>query len=245
MKQRVRSIFISDVHLGCRYSRADLLLEFLDQFKADNLYLVGDIIDGWKLKRKPYWDIRLSLVLRKIIGMMKKGTQVYYVTGNHDEFLRNHSPMFMENLYLVDEAIHETVDGKKMLIIHGDVFDHITRHMKWLYRLGDVSYSFALFANSIVSRIRRKLGLRYWSFSQMLKSRVKQAVAFIDNFEHFVVKHTKMRKCDGVICGHIHVPVENKLIEDIRYYNCGDWIENCTALVEYHSGEIRLEKFIS
>lgn len=170
---------------------------------------------------------------------MKHGTKVVYITGNHDEFLRNFSPLILGHIEVVDETIHTTVDGKQYLVIHGDCFDHITKHWKWTSYLGDRAYTFALWVNKLLNVCRRKLGLKYWSFSAMCKAQVKEAVAFINNFEHFVVKYTKQKECEGVICGHIHTPTI-KDIDGIKYLNCGDWVEHCTALVEHYDGKIEL-----
>lgn len=236
---RVRTLFISDVHLGCGFSRAEDLFEFLGSLEPDNLYLVGDIIDGWKLRRNFIWTDAASFVIRRILGMLKRGTHVYYVTGNHDEFLRGFAPNTFGHMELADEFVHETVDGRRLLVIHGDCFDHLTRHAAWVYHLGDRAYTLALHANAWVNAARRMLGYPHWSLSATLKSRVKQAVNFVNDFEHFVVRHTRLSGCSGVVCGHIHVPAIRQ-IDDVDYYNCGDWIEHCSALVEHLDGRMEL-----
>jgi UDP-2,3-diacylglucosamine pyrophosphatase LpxH len=236
---RVRALFISDVHLGCRFSRAQELFEFLGQYEPDRLYLVGDIIDGWKLKRNFVWNDTASFVVRRVLGMLKRGTEVYYVTGNHDEFLREFSPHTFGGMELADAFVHVTVDGRRLLVIHGDCFDHVTKHAAWVYHLGDRAYTAALHLNKWMNHLRRWLGKPYWSFSAMLKSRVKQAVNFINDFEHFVARYTRQQGCAGVVCGHIHVPAIRE-IDGIAYYNCGDWVEHCSALVEHVDGRMEL-----
>jgi UDP-2,3-diacylglucosamine pyrophosphatase LpxH len=235
----VRSLFISDVHLGCRFSRSEELFAFLGGFEPDNLYLVGDIIDGWKLKRNFVWSDTASFVVRRILGMLKRGTRVYYATGNHDEFLRAFSPHVFGHVELADQFVHETVTGRRLLVIHGDCFDHLTKHAAWVYHLGDRAYTAALHLNSWMNAVRRRLGYPYWSVSAMLKTKVKTAVNFVNDFEHFVVRYTERQQCTGVVCGHIHVPAIRR-IEGIDYYNCGDWVEHCTALVEHVDGRIEL-----
>jgi len=236
---RIRSLFISDVHLGCRFSRAEELFEFLGRIEPDRLYLVGDMIDGWKLKRSFYWTDTSSFVVRRILGMLKRGTRIVYVTGNHDEFLRTFSPQTFGHMELVDMCVHETADGRRLLVIHGAFFDHLTKHAAWVYHLGDRAYTLALHLNKWMNIARRSLGYPYWSFSSLLKSKVKRAVNFINDFEHFVARYTKRKGCTGVICGHIHVPAIRR-IDGIEYFNCGDWMEHCTALVEHLDGRIEL-----
>ena len=236
---RVRALFVSDVHLGCRFSQSDRLFDFLGHFEPDRLYLVGDIVDGWKMKRVFFWNDTASYVIRRVLGMLKRGTRVFYVTGNHDEFLRPFGPHTLGHMELGDSFVHVTVDGRRLLVIHGDCFDHLTKHAAWVYKLGDRSYSVALHVNNLLNRVRRRLGYPHWSFSAMLKKRVKQAVNFINDFEHFVARTTRQFGCAGVICGHIHVPAMRR-IDGIDYYNCGDWIEHCSAIVEHLDGRIEL-----
>jgi len=236
---KVRSLFISDVHLGCGFSRTEDLFAFLGRLEPENLYLVGDIIDGWKLKRNFVWNDTCSFVVRRILGMLKRGTRVYYVTGNHDEFLREFSPHTFGHMELADQFVHETADGRRLLVIHGDCFDHLTKHAAWVYHLGDRAYTLALHMNSWMNFVRRSLGYPYWSFSSMLKTRVKRAVNFINDFEHFVARYTQQQGCSGVVCGHIHVPAIRR-IDEIEYFNCGDWVEHCSALVEHVDGRMEL-----
>jgi UDP-2,3-diacylglucosamine pyrophosphatase LpxH len=236
---RVRSLFISDVHLGCGFSRAAELFEFLGGYEPDRLYLVGDIIDGWKLRRSFRWNDTASFVIRRILGMLKRGTRVFYVAGNHDEFLRAWCPHDLGGIELADRFVHVTLDGRRLLVIHGDQFDQVTRHARWVYRLGDRAYTLALHANAWTNALRRSLGYPYWSLSAMLKGKVKSAVNFINDYERFVARYTREHGCAGVVCGHIHVPAIRR-VEGIDYYNCGDWVEHCTALVEHVDGRIEL-----
>jgi UDP-2,3-diacylglucosamine pyrophosphatase LpxH len=245
-RKRVRSVFISDVHLGCRHAKADLLLTFLRQVTCDHLYLVGDFIDGWKMHRGFHWNDSYTLLVRRILGMVKRGTVVRYVAGNHDEFLRN----YMEELQtaltghieIADDFVHETADGSRLLVLHGDVFDSVSMTMPWLARWGDRAYSVLLALNTGSNWVRRKLGLKYRSYSLFMKQNVKRAVSYVDSFEELMALHTRKRGCDGVICGHIHTPTI-KSIGDVRYYNCGDWVENCTALLEFDDGRIELTSY--
>jgi len=236
---RVRALFISDVHLGCPFSRSEDLFEFLGHFEPDRLYLVGDIIDGWKLKRNFFWNDTASFVVRRVLGMLKRGTRVCYVTGNHDEFLRQFSPHALGHVELADQFVHVAADGRRLLVIHGDCFDHLTKHAAWVYRLGDRAYTAALHLNRWMNLVRRWAGFPYWSLSSLLKSRVKTAVNFINDFEAFVARYTRQQGCAGVVCGHIHVPAIRRL-GGVDYYNCGDWVEHCTALVEHLDGRIAL-----
>ena len=243
-KHHWRAIWISDVHLGTRGCKASHLYSFLKANRADNLYLVGDIIDGWRLATsKFYWPGEHNQVVRQILRKSEKeDTKVTYVTGNHDEFLRDYIAEHnfeMGNISVVDEAFHTTAKGEQLWIVHGDDYDGITRHHKWVALLGDVGYNFLLWSNSWFNRIRRLFRLPYWSLSRTIKHKVKSAVSFIFEFEHTMAKETRKRGMDGVVCGHIH-HAEKKDIDGIRYYNCGDWVESCTALAEDENGEIRI-----
>ena len=243
LRTRVRSIFVSDVHLGCRHSKADLLLAFLKRYTCDYLYLVGDILDGWKMHRGFHWNDDYTLVVRRIFGMVKHGTVVRYVAGNHDEFLRNYMDEFKTaltgHIEIADEFVHLTADGRRLLVIHGDLFDNVSLKMRWVSRLGDRAYSLLLGFNTCVNWWRRNLGLKYKSYSLYMKQNVKRAVNYVNNFEQMMALHTRKRHCDGVICGHIHTPTI-KPLDGLTYHNCGDWVESCTALLEHDSGEIEL-----
>ncbi len=234
-----RSIFISDVHLGFSGCSANYLLDFLRSTRCDYLYLVGDIIDIWQMKKKVHWPQAHNDVIRTILGKAKHGTRVVYVTGNHDEFLRDYAGMTFGNLQIVDDAIHETKCGKKFLIIHGDQFDGVVTNSKALALLGSAMYDLLLKANTWVNFVRRRFGLSYWSLSNMLKHRVKEAVKYISNYETALVHAAHKHDVHGIVSGHIH-RAEITNVDDIIYCNCGDWVESCTALVETHQGKMEL-----
>lgn len=243
-KKYYRTIWISDVHLGTKGCKADQLNSFLKNHRCDFLFLVGDIIDGWRIKKsKWFWPHSHNQVIRKILRKAEKeNTQVLYVAGNHDEFLREYiseHTMSMGNITLVDEAFHSTSSGEQLWIVHGDAYDGITKYHKWVAILGDTGYNFLLWANTHFNSIRKMLGLEYWSLSKAIKNSVKGAVSYIFEFENTVAKEAQKRNVDGVVCGHIH-HAEKKEINNINYYNCGDWVESCTALVEDDSGEIQI-----
>jgi UDP-2,3-diacylglucosamine pyrophosphatase LpxH len=236
---RYKTIFVSDVHLGTKDCKAELLNNFLKNNTCEKLYLVGDIIDGWKVQRnKLRWKQSHSNVLRRILGFSKRGTQVIYVAGNHDEFLRTFIPfgIGLGNITICNHIEHVGVDGKHYLVVHGDMFDGITRLHKWLSILGDSAYDFVLNLNSKYNWIRHKMGFGYWSLSQYLKHKVKRAVDFMFQFEKNIASYCKRKGYDGVICGHIH-HAEIKEIDGVIYMNDGDWVESCTALVEHYNGK--------
>ena len=229
---------MSDTHLGCRYARAEALLDFLNSVEPDRLFLVGDIIDGWRLRKSWFWDDTSTAIVRRILELLDRGTQVYYTPGNHDEFLRQ----FVRDLggvSLSDEFVHVTADGRRLLVIHGDQFDTVVRHARWLSLVGDVGYNFLLWVNGVFNAVRRRLGFGYWSLSAYIKHKVKQATSAIARFEDAVVRHARGLQCDGVVCGHIHTPIIHEH-QGLVYYNTGDWVESCTALVESFDGEMQL-----
>lgn len=236
-RQKVRTIWISDLHLGTRDCQAEKLDAFLGQFECDHLYLVGDIIDGWRLRKSMYWPQSHSNVVRRILAMARQGTRVVYVTGNHDEFLRRYGELNIGNLLLVDEAEHRTADGRRMLVIHGDQFDVVTRYHRWLAFLGDQAYEFSLSLNRWLNYWRSRRGYGYWSLSGFLKLKVKKAVSFISGFEEALAHECRKRGFQGVICGHIH-HAEIRELKGVVYHNCGDWVESCTALLETWDGSI-------
>lgn len=238
-RQRVRTLWISDVHLGTRGCQAEHLSGFLRRYQADRLYLVGDIIDGWKLRGGIYWPQSHTNVIRRLLNMSKRGTEVIYVTGNHDEFLRRYSRLMLGNLRLVDEAEHLTADGRRLLVIHGDQFDVITRYHRWLAWLGDRAYTLSLTLNRWLNHWRARHGHGYWSLSAYLKHKVKDAVSFISDFEHAIAHECLRRGFQGVVCGHIH-HAEIRQLGGVEYFNCGDWVESCTALIEHWDGSIEL-----
>lgn len=238
---RYRSVFISDTHLGTRGCRSDFLADFLRQVSCQHLYLVGDIIDGWRLRRSWYWDDRHDEILRLILGHAQRGANVTYVPGNHDEMFRSWLNIGLEiaGVRLRQEAEHTTVCGKRLLIIHGDEFDSVVRYARFLAVLGDWAYGVALNCNRWFNNIRRRLGYPYWSLSSWLKQGVKEALKAIDRFELALAAEAKRRGFDGVVCGHIH-HAEMRYVNGILYINDGDWVESCTALVEHHDGRLEL-----
>lgn len=238
---KYKSIFISDVHLGTRFSKAKLLLNFFKHNECENLILVGDIIDGWSIKRKLYWPQEHSDVIQKILKKAKKATKVTFITGNHDEFLRPFVPLLLGNsINISNELEYIALNGKKYYITHGDFFDSITMTKKWLAVLGDYGYDLLLHLNSILNFFRKLFGIRkYWSLSKYVKDNIKSSVSFINDFESVLANHARNKAYDGIICGHIH-KAEIKLIDEIEYLNCGDWVESCTAIVETFDGKFEI-----
>jgi UDP-2,3-diacylglucosamine pyrophosphatase LpxH len=237
--QRYRSIWISDVHLGTRECKAEFLLDFLRTFESDYLYLVGDIVDGWRLKKSWYWAQSHNDVIQKILRKARHGTKVIYIPGNHDEMLRGYTELQMGGVLLLEEAIHETADGRRLLVLHGDSFDSVVRYARWLALLGDWAYDRVLQMNHRYNMIRRRFGYSYWSLSAYLKSKVKNAVQFVTDYETAVAAAARHRGVDGVVCGHIHT-AEIREIDGILYCNDGDWVESCTALVEHFDGKLEI-----
>lgn len=244
--QKYRTIWISDVHLGTIGCRADLLLDFLRHTESEKLYLIGDMIDGWRLKQRWFWPQAHNDVVQKILRKARKGTEAIYIPGNHDEFLRDflEFEMSVGNIELKLQDIHETIDGKRLLVIHGDEFDGVVRYGKWLAMLGSWAYDMTIILNRWFNVIRRRLGLPYWSLSAFLKRRVKEAVKFITNFENALVEAARQQETDGVVCGHIH-HAQMKCIGGVLYLNDGDWVESCTALVEHFDGSLEIIYWIA
>jgi UDP-2,3-diacylglucosamine pyrophosphatase LpxH len=240
--RRYRSVFISDVHLGTRGCQAELLLDFIRHMECDTLYLVGDIVDGWRLKRSWYWHQTHNDVVQKVLRKARKGTRVVYVPGNHDEFLRDYCGTHFGGVEVAESAYHEAADGRRYLVVHGDHFDLIVTQARWLAYFGDHAYTLALAANTIFNNWRRRLGFPYWSLSQWAKLKVKNAVAYIGAFERALVADARRHAVDGIICGHIH---HVAIREDfgVRYVNCGDWVENCTAIAEDHDGSLQIVRW--
>ena len=238
---KYRSIFISDIHLGTHGCQADLLNRFLKEHDCEKLYLIGDIFDGWRLKQRWYLPQNQVNVVHKVLKKAKNGTDIYYVSGNHDEFLRGYVKyeISIGNIHIDNEFTHVGVDGKRYLVTHGDMFDGVTRYHKWLSMLGDHGYTFLLKLNQYFNWCRRKMGMGYWSLSKYIKHKVKTAANFIGNFEENLAGYARKRKFDGVICGHIHT-AEIRMIDDIIYMNDGDWVESCTALVEHFDGRFEI-----
>jgi UDP-2,3-diacylglucosamine pyrophosphatase LpxH len=236
---RCRSVFISDIHLGTRGCQAELLLDFIRHLACERIYLVGDIIDGWKLRGGWWWPQPHNDVVQKLLRLARKGVRVTYVPGNHDEFAREFCGVHFGGVIVARDAIHITADGRRFLVTHGDEFDGVVQYARWLAFLGDWAYRAALMLNTLVNHLRRRLGFGYWSFSAFLKTRVKNALQFIENYELAVAEAARRRGVDGVICGHIH-KAEMRQIGDITYVNDGDWVESCTALVEHFDGRLEI-----
>lgn len=230
-----RTLFISDVHLGTRACQADMLLDFLKHNDADTIFLVGDIVDFWRIRRGPVWLQSHNDVVQKLLRKGRKGSRIVYIPGNHDEGLRDYCGSHFGVVEFERDAVFETAAGKRYLIIHGDEFDVVVRYAKWLAFLGDRGYEFALWLNWPLNFIRRRLGFGYWSLSSYLKYRVKTAVNFIGDFEENLAAEAKRRKVDGVICGHIH-HAASRQFGDVHYLNTGDWVESCTAIGETAEG---------
>ncbi len=236
---RYRSVFISDVHLGTRGCQAELLLDFIRQIECERLYLVGDILDGWKLRSGWWWPQAHNDVVQKILRMARKGVEVIYIPGNHDEVVRDFCGVHFGGVVVARDAIHETADGRRFLVTHGDEFDGVVQHARWLAFLGDWAYRTVLMLNTVLNGLRRRFGFGYWSFSAFLKVKVKNALQFIENYELALADEARRRGVDGVICGHIH-KAEMRQIGDISYINDGDWVESCTALVEHGDGRLEI-----
>jgi UDP-2,3-diacylglucosamine pyrophosphatase LpxH len=238
---RYRTVFISDVHLGTRGCRSDFLADFLRRMSCDKLFLVGDIIDGWRLRKSWYWDAQCDEVLRLILRHARDGADVTYIPGNHDEMFRAWLPLGLEiaGVKLRKEAVHVTADNRRLLVMHGDEFDSVVRYAKFLAYLGDGAYTAALGLNTWFNAVRRRLGYPYWSLSAWLKRQVKEAVKAIDRFEVALAGEARRRGFDGVVCGHIH-HAEMREVNGVLYINDGDWVESCTALVEHHDGRLEL-----
>ncbi|OWY37695.1 UDP-2,3-diacylglucosamine hydrolase [Xenophilus sp. AP218F] len=237
--RRLRSIWISDVHLGTPGCRAEHLLDFLRRHESDYLYLVGDIVDGWQLKKSWFWKQSHNDVVQKLLRRARKGCQVIYIPGNHDEAARQYAGLDFGGIAIRHECEHRTADGKRLLIVHGDAFDGVIQYAKWLAYLGDNLYTLILQLNRGFNWLRAKLGLPYWSLSQYLKHKVKNAVNFISQFETVLAGEARRRGFDGVICGHIHKP-EIREIDGILYGNSGDWVESLSALVEHPDGSLQV-----
>jgi UDP-2,3-diacylglucosamine pyrophosphatase LpxH len=237
--RRYRTVFLSDIHLGTRGCRADFLLDFLRRTECERLFLVGDVVDGWRLRKSWYWTEEFDEVVRHVLRLARSGVQVTYIPGNHDEMFRAWLGLEVAGIRLVREAVHVTADGRRLLVIHGDEFDGVIRYARFLALLGDWAYDRALVANRWFNEARRRLGYPYWSLSQWMKRQVKGAVKAIDRFEAALATEARRRGLDGVICGHIH-HAEMRMVQGVLYMNDGDWVESCTALVEHADGRFEL-----
>ncbi len=241
-KLKYRSIFISDVHLGFRGCQAEFLLNFLHSTKSDYLYLIGDIFDGWEMRKKAYWPTAHQEVVNCILQKAASGTMVVYTPGNHDEVARAYCNQSFDNIHVLDTAIHSTADRRRLLILHGDQFDTVIKISPLLAKLGSKMYGQLLFVNRLLNRIREMIGLPYWSIASHLKHKVKNVVSYIGKFEEAVVNSARAQNLDGVVCGHIH-HAEMTYFGDTLYCNTGDWVESCTALVENQDGSLEILKW--
>ncbi|MCI0506956.1 MAG: UDP-2,3-diacylglucosamine diphosphatase [Gammaproteobacteria bacterium] len=239
MKHKYRSIFISDVHLGAKDVRNDCLLDFLNTVEAEYIYLVGDIVDFWKLKHNWHWPEINNAIVQRLLDKVKNGARVTYIPGNHDERLRDYIGSNLNDIVIREDAIHTTKDNKTLLLIHGDEFDSVVMTNKWLIHFGDWLYNRIVILNRHCNYVRRKLGFPYWSLSNFLKLRTKKALQYIESFENAVIREAQRRGVDGVVCGHIHHPAV-KQTGGIIYANTGDWVENCTAIVEKKNGQLEM-----
>jgi len=240
---RFRTIWISDIHLGTRGCQAEALIDFLYHTESRYLYLVGDIVDGWQLRKRWYWPQTHNDVVQKIMRRARRGAEVFYIPGNHDEAARDYCGLQFGGLLVVDQIVHTTATGKRLLVLHGDQYDAVITFAKWLAKLGDVAYTFILGMNTYFNYIRRKLGLSYWSLSAFLKNRVKNAVSYITAYEELVADEVRRHHVDGVVCGHIH-QAEMRQIGKALYCNAGDWVESCTAVVEDDDGNLSIINWV-
>jgi UDP-2,3-diacylglucosamine pyrophosphatase LpxH len=238
-RRRWRSIWISDLHLGTRACRSDLLLSFLGLYESEFLYLVGDVVDGWNVGRSWYWNDEHNRILQTILAKSSRGTRVTYLTGNHDEFLRGFAGLMLGGIAVKNETRHTTVDGRELLVLHGDHFDACVRDARWLALLGDRAFRLGQWLGTGLSAVRRMLGLNHWSLAAYLKQRVKRAFSYVERFEHAVAAEARQRGFDGVVCGHVHHPTLRD-VDGLLYCNVGDWVDSCTALVEDHAGKLAI-----
>lgn len=234
-----RTLWISDIHLGTPGCQSKYLLDFMKHNESDTLYLVGDIIDGWQLRKGWYWPQAHNDVVQKLLRKARKGTRVIYVPGNHDSMARQFIGLAFGDIEVADEIVHVTATGKRLLVTHGDLFDGVMQHARWLAYLGDSAYTMTLVLNRWFNRLRARFGYPYWSLSQYLKHKVKNAVSFIAAFERVMTEEARRRACDGVICGHIH-KAEIRIIEGLLYCNDGDWVESLSALAEHADGHLEI-----
>jgi UDP-2,3-diacylglucosamine pyrophosphatase LpxH len=235
-----RSLFLSDIHLGTRACRAGELLTLLREYECENIFLIGDIIDFWAMSRGIYWPALQNTVVQKILKKARHGTRVYLIPGNHDEALREYIGSAFGDIILVRDYVHTAADGQRYLLLHGDEYDQVTTCHRWVSILGDISYTWLVHVNRLLSLLRRKLGISgHWSLADYAKRNVLHAVSFISNFEESVVHSARQRELDGVICGHIHTAAIKRIM-GLTYINCGDWVDSCTAIVEHYDGRMEL-----
>ncbi len=238
-RRQYRTIWISDVHLGTRGCNAAMLIDFLDHVDSEKMYLVGDIIDGWRLKKKLHWPASHNDVVWRLLKRARRGAEVIYIPGNHDELVRQFCGLDFGGIAIRRDDVHLTADGRKLLVLHGDEFDAIMLSHRWLAYLGDAAYEAMMTLNRAVNAWRRLFRMPYWSLSKHAKAKVKNAVEFISRYEEVVAQAAANRGADGVVCGHIHT-AEFRNIHGIAYYNDGDWVEGCTALVEHFDGRMEI-----
>ncbi len=242
-RRRFRTIWISDVHLGTKGCNAELLIDFLDNTDSETMYLVGDIIDGWRLKKKIFWPPEHNDIVWRILKRARRGTRIVYIPGNHDEMIRPFSGMNFGGVEITRAAFHDTVDGRRLMVLHGDEFDTVMLAHRWLALVGDTAYHLAMALNHWVNRARQELGLPYWSLSKAAKHKVKNAVEFISKYEEVVARAAAERGVDGVVCGHIHTAEFRTFTYDgraVEYWNDGDWVEGCNALIEHFDGRMEI-----
>ena len=236
----VRSIFLSDIHLGTRACQAERLLDFLREYDADNLFLIGDIVDFWSMSRGIHWTPAQNTFVQKILRRARRGERVVFIPGNHDEALREYVGVAFGDIEVHAEYVHELADGRRFLLLHGDEFDQITRHHRWVAVLGDVAYNLLVRLNGMLSWTRRRLGIAgYWSLAGYAKRRVKKALQFVFDFEDAALHSARQRGLDGIVCGHIHCAAL-RAVGVLHYVNCGDWVDSCTAIVEHTDGRLEL-----
>ncbi|MFO1426754.1 MAG: UDP-2,3-diacylglucosamine diphosphatase [Steroidobacteraceae bacterium] len=239
MFHRLRTAFISDIHLGTRGCRAEALLAFLREVEVDTLYLVGDIVDLWALRRSVHWPAAHAEVVRSLIAMSRRGTRVVYVPGNHDGDVREFAGLFVGQVEIRRQLVHETAAGQRLLVLHGDEFDHAVKIHPWVARFGSHAYDFVLALHHRLNGLRQRLGYPYWSLAGFVKQHVRDARAYIDRFEQAAAREARRRGLDGIVCGHIHRPGIRR-IDGVLYANDGDWVENCSTLVEDRDGRLAL-----
>jgi UDP-2,3-diacylglucosamine pyrophosphatase LpxH len=236
---RYRSIWLSDLHLGSKHTNSKFLLDFLKKTQSEYLYLVGDIIDFWKLEAGGYWPHTNNHIMRNVLKKVRAGTKVIYIPGNHDEVMRQFSGDHIRGIAVQNEVIHKTADGLRFQVTHGDEFDCVVQQNRWLAKLGSLTYEMLLEINTWYNLFRSKVGLPYRSLSAYLKNKVKKAVSFVSRYEEVVVSEARKRQVDGFICGHIHQPT-SKNLQGIVYKNIGDWVESCSALTESFDGTLQI-----
>lgn len=238
-KRKVRTVFLSDIHLGTRHCQADLLVDFLKAHDCEQIYLIGDIIDCWRLERAWYWPDAHENVVESLLHKGREGTKIFYIPGNHDEFALDFAGKVAKNIHVVDEVVHETATGQRYLVIHGDQFDVVLQNAKWMAYLGDRFYEICLTSNTWLNLVRKRLGLEYWSLGAFAKRHVKSFINIIGRYEDVVSEEVQRRDVHGVICGHIH-HAESRNMKGIHYVNSGDWVESCSAVIEHHDGTLEV-----